>query len=327
MKISFAELHDQFRQILLKYNFPGDRAILCARLFAENSRDGISSHGVNRFPVFIKIVNDGFVRPDAKPEKVGEMGVVEFWDGQLAPGMWAATVAMDQAIELARKNGMGCVSLKNTNHWMRGGSYGWQAADAGCIGICSSNTIANMPPWGGKEPRLGNNPLVIAIPRKDGHIVLDMAISQFSYGKLQEFELRESDLPVMGGYNEEGELTANPFAIRASRRTLPIGFWKGSGLSFILDVLVASLSGGRSVAGITANGREFGLSQIFICIDGKNLHEDTIESIIAYAKSSAPAQTGQEIFYPGEKTLATRRKSEAEGIEVNEEIWNQILAL
>jgi 3-dehydro-L-gulonate 2-dehydrogenase len=92
-------------------------------------------------------------------------------------------------------------------------------------------------------------------------------------------------------------------------------------------VLVASLSGGRSVAGITANGREFGLSQIFICIDGKNLHKDTIESIITFAKSSAPAQPGQEIFYPGEKTLATRRKSEAEGIEVNEEIWNEILAL
>jgi 3-dehydro-L-gulonate 2-dehydrogenase len=184
-----------------------------------------------------------------------------------------------------------------------------------------------MPPWGGKEPRLGNNPLVIAIPRKDGHIVLDMAMSQFSYGKLQEYELRGSDLPVAGGYDEEGELTANPFAIRASRRTLPIGFWKGSGLSFILDVLVASLSGGRSVAAITANGREFGLSQIFVCFDGKNLHEDIIESIIAYAKSSAPAQTGQEIFYPGEKTLAIRRKSEAEGIEVNEEIWNQILAL
>jgi len=151
MKISFADLHDQFRQILLKYNFPGDRAILCARLFAENSRDGISSHGVNRFPVFIKIVQDGFVKPDAKPEKVGEMGVVEYWDGQLAPGMWSATVAMDRAIELAKKNGMGCVSLKNTNHWMRGGSYGWQAANVGCIGICASNTIANMPPWGGLD--------------------------------------------------------------------------------------------------------------------------------------------------------------------------------
>ena len=70
-----------------------------------------------------------------------------------------------RAISIAKENGIGCVVLKNTNHWMRGGTYGWQAADAGCIGICFTNTIANMPPWGGKEPKLGNNPLVIAVPR------------------------------------------------------------------------------------------------------------------------------------------------------------------
>ena len=184
-----------------------------------------------------------------------------------------------------------------------------------------------MPPWGGKEPRLGNNPLVIAVPRKSGHIVLDMAMSQFSYGKLQEFELRESDLPVAGGYDEQGELSTDPLAIRNSRRTLPIGFWKGSGLSFVLDVLLSSLSGGRSVAGITARGREYGLSQAFLCIDARSINADTIEEIITFTKSSAPAQPGQEIFYPGEKTMQTRKRNDKEGIEVNDDIWKQVLDL
>ena len=327
MKLTIAELHEQFRQVLMKNSFPEDRAILCARIFAENSRDGIYSHGVNRFPVFIRMVTEGIIDPRAVPEKTGEMGVIEFWDGQLAPGMYSATLAMDRAIAIAKQEGMGCVSLRNTNHWMRGGTYGWQAADANCIGICCSNTIANMPPWGGKEPRLGNNPLVIAVPRKEGHIVLDMAMSQFSYGKLQEYELRESQLPVAGGYDEEGEISTDPAAIRDSRRMLPIGFWKGSGLSFILDVLLSSLSGGRSVAGITARGKEYGLSQAFLCIDGKSLHADIIEEIVAFTKSSAPAQPGQEIFYPGEKTMQTRKRNQKDGIEVNDEIWKQVLEL
>ena len=81
---------------------------------------------------------------------------------------------MQRAIALAKENNIGCVTVKNTNHWMRGGTYGWQAADAECIGICITNAIATMPPWGGIKPRLGNNPLVIAVPRTEGHVVLDM---------------------------------------------------------------------------------------------------------------------------------------------------------
>ena len=59
---------------------------------------------------------------------------------------------------------MGAIALANTNHWMRGGTYGWQAAEAGLFGICWTNTLANLPAWGTASPVLGNNPLVIGIP-------------------------------------------------------------------------------------------------------------------------------------------------------------------
>lgn len=58
---------------------------------------------------------------------------------------------MDRAIELASDHGIGPVALRNANHWMRGGSYGWQAAEKGYIGICWTNSIAVMPPWGRKS--------------------------------------------------------------------------------------------------------------------------------------------------------------------------------
>ena len=100
------------------------------------------------------------------------------------PGNLNAQASMSRAMALGREHGIGCVALGNTNHWMRGGTYGWQAADAGMIGICWTNTLANLPAWGAKMPGLGNNPLVIAVPRPEGHVVLDMAMSQFSYGAL-----------------------------------------------------------------------------------------------------------------------------------------------
>ncbi len=90
---------------------------------------------------------------------------------------------------LAKEHGIGCVALKNTTHWMRGGSYAWQAAQAGFIGISWTNTESCMPMWGSKVPGVGNNPFCIAIPRKSGPIVLDMAMSQYAYGKLGVYRL------------------------------------------------------------------------------------------------------------------------------------------
>ena len=325
--VSYDNLKNEFKRVLLKLSFPGERAEICARIFAENSRDGVYSHGINRFPVFVNYVKQGLIDISAEPKLREQNGSIEKWDGQLGPGMYNATRAMERAISIARNNGIGCVVLKNTNHWMRGGTYGWQAADAGCIGICSSNTIANMPPWGGREPRLGNNPLVIAVPRDEGHIVLDMAMSQFSYGKLQEYDLKKQELPVPGGYNDDGNLTTNPAAIIKSQRALPVGFWKGSVLSFILDVLLSALSGGRSTAQITSSGNETGLSQFFLCIYQHSYSGFLIEEIIQYSKSGMLAESTGSVLYPGEKTLATRRKNMKDGIPVNEKIWSAILKM
>ncbi|MEB0303379.1 Ldh family oxidoreductase, partial [Mucilaginibacter sp. 5C4] len=107
--------------------------------------------------------------------KVNAFGAIEQCDGNLAPGMLNARFCMDRPISLANDNGIGCVAIKNTNHWMRGGTYGQQAADAGYIGLCFTNTIANLPRWGGTEARLGNNQLIIALPLECGNVVLDMA--------------------------------------------------------------------------------------------------------------------------------------------------------
>ena len=182
MRVPFDELHDTLRRALLATGMEADRADLSARLFAEASRDGVASHGLNRFPRFMRMIARGVVDVRARPARLAAHGALERWDGHGGPGNLNACEAMARAIALGREHGIGCVALANTNHWMRGGSYGWQAADAGVIGICWTNTLANLPPWGAADPRVGNNPLVIAVPREAGHVVLDMAMSQFSVG-------------------------------------------------------------------------------------------------------------------------------------------------
>src|SRR5206468_3648246 len=149
----------------------------------------------------MQMIRSGVVDVHAQPVRVGARGGVERWDGRRGPGNLNAYAAMDRAIALSREHGIGCVALGNTNHWMRGGTYGWQAAEAGAIGICWTNTMPNVPAWGGVEPAIGNNPLVIAVPRANGHVVLDIAMSQFSYGALEGYERRGALLPVDGGFD------------------------------------------------------------------------------------------------------------------------------
>jgi len=328
LRIPFDELHATLRRVLQRSGFTGERADLCARLFAESSRDGVSSHGLNRFPRFMQMIRSGVVDVHAQPVRVGARGGVERWDGRRGPGNLNAYAAMDRAIALSREHGVGCVALGNTNHWMRGGTYGWQAADAGAIGICWTNTLPNMPAWGGSTPAIGNNPLVIAVPRAAGHVVLDVAMSQFSVGALTAYRTRGERLPVAGGYDMTGTLTQDPNAIEASGRLLPIGFWKGSGLAVMLDLIATLLSGGLATCQIPPTPEtETGLSQMFIAFDAGSLASagaaPLVDRVVDHLHASA--RGGETITYPGERTLATRRQNIELGVPVDSQIWETVL--
>ena len=263
MRVAYETMLAEFERVLKKYGFTADRAHDAAEIFAQNSLAGVFSHGLNRFPVVVDYLKKGGIDPAAEAECVASFGSMERWDGHRGFGPLNAKRAMDRAVELAKQNGIGLVALGNNNHWMRGGTYGWQAADAGCIGICWSNTCPNMPAWGAKDNHIGNNPLILAVPRSNGeHVMVDCALSQFSYGKLETTRLAGKQLPVVGGYDEEGNLTTDPAAIEKTRRMIPIGYWKGSGLSILLDMIATVLTNANSVAKIGTFGDEIGLSSI-----------------------------------------------------------------
>ncbi len=329
--VSADQMKSEFVRILKKLGFADERAERCADIFTVNSIEGVNSHGVYRFPRFIRNINEGIVIPSAVPSMVHVSGSVEQWNGNLGPGPLNAVFASDRAMTLAATNGLGLVTLANTNHWMRGGTYGWYCAKKGFVFIAWTNTCPNMPAWGATDPRLGNNPFVLAVPYRDEAVVLDFAMSQYSYGKMESYKKRSQKLPYHGGYNAKGELTDDPGEILETWRVLPAGYWKGASLSLMLDILATILSGGLSTHKIKSCTSEYGVSQVFIAIDVKKLQnfpaiEPAIESIISDLHNSIPENSSTHIRYPGEYIKKIRQKSLAEGIPVDKKVWEEILS-
>jgi 3-dehydro-L-gulonate 2-dehydrogenase len=329
IRIPVAEIESVLQRILTKHGFARDKAMTCAAIFTANSLDGVYSHGVNRFAKFIQLAKDGLIKPDREAICKNTVGNIEQWDGQLGPGPLNAMQCTDRAMEIASKNGMGCVALANTNHWMRGGAYGWRAAKQGFVFVGWSNTIANMPAWGAINGKLGNNPLVIAVPYQQEAIVLDMAMSQYSYGALEVHKMRNEKLSVPGGYDVHGKVTRDPQEILESQRALPVGYWKGAGLSLLLDMLATILSGGLSTSEISNRKSETSLSQVFIAFDISHLKSlrsvsDAIDLIVRDYQDSVQDQSAGKIRYPGENILKVRSENSIHGIPVASKVWNDI---
>jgi 3-dehydro-L-gulonate 2-dehydrogenase len=227
---------------------------------------------------------------------------------------------------------MAVVSLCNTNHWMRAGTYCLQAAGKNCIGICMTNTTPNIPPWGGREAKVGNNPIAIAVPHEPYPILLDMAMSQFSYGKMEVLEQRGEKLPCVGGFDKDLQLTDEPGAILESGLALPMGNWKGSGLAMMIDLLVSILSSGSTTKEIGKRNEEFGVSQLFMAFDLDQVSDAetrarVIKDVTDSLLESSAIETDGQVFYPGQQTWLRREENLQKGIPVDRETWEKIDAL
>ncbi|HCK12373.1 MAG: 3-dehydro-L-gulonate 2-dehydrogenase [Gemmatimonadetes bacterium] len=332
MNVSYDEMADTFTRVLKRTGFSVDRAALLGRLFADSTRDGVPSHGINRFPGFNEQMRKGQTDLDVLPELVGHLGIIEQFDGRMGVGPLNAHFCMGRAIALAKLHGIGCAALRNTNHWMRPGAYGLQAADEQCIGICWTNTTQFMPLWGSMDPKVGSNPLVIAVPREEGTVMLDMALSQFSMGRLAIHRQKTEPLPVPGGYDTSGQLTTDPEFMAEGGRPLPIGYWKGAGLSVMLDLIAALLSGGNSALQIAQLGAEISVSQVFLVFDLEQIvaqedRREMVDAVIRDLQESTPVAGGVPPRYPGEGMLAKRKENLEKGIEIDDSLWDSVLSL
>ena len=200
--------------------------------------------------------------------------------------------------------------------------------------ISQANTKNNTVAWGTMSGCIGNNPIGLAVPGPNGrpNPAADLAMSQFSWGKLELAKIEERLLPMEGGYDVDGNATKDPVKIMESKCIMPMGLWKGSALSILLDLIAAGISGGKTVHQLSLLGDEQALSQVFIAINYRSVNdekmvESTFEDTLCNLLSQKPSKRNGTVRYPGQASEQIRQENLLEGIPVDDKVWSDILLL
>ena len=312
-------------------------AKISAEVMVEANLCGVDSHGVRMLPGFIAQVQSGRMNPGGRIEVIKETPVIAHLDAHLALGQVVSVEAMKKAVEKAKASGIGFVLVRNSTHWGRAAYYPVMAAKEGCIGICFVNTESNMPYWGTREPRIGNNPLSIGAPRASGEpVVLDMAMSQAALFKIVLYSREGKKIPLGWGVDEKGRPTDDPAAVLKSRRLVPTGQHKGAGLALMIDIMTGILSGGMFCAELLGDNKgaphATGYGKVFIAIDiatflPLEVFTRRVEELVAYVKGGPLAEGFSEISIPGERSWREKALREKVGIPLDEITLGELRAL
>jgi LDH2 family malate/lactate/ureidoglycolate dehydrogenase len=308
-----------------------------AEVMVEANLCGVDSHGVRMLPGFIAQVQSGRMNPGGRIEVLKETPVIAHLDAHLALGQVVSVQAMEKAVEKAKASGIGFVLVRNSTHWGRAAYYPVMAAKEGCIGICFVNTESNMPYWGTREPRIGNNPRSIGAPRASGEpVVLDMAMSQAALFKIVLYNREGKKIPLGWGVDEKGRPTDDPAAVLKSRRLVPTGQHKGAGLALMIDIMTGILSGGMFCAELLGDNKgaphATGYGKVFIAIDiaaflPLEVFKRRVEELVAYVKGGPLAEGFNEISIPGERSWREKALREKVGIPLDEITLGELRAL
>jgi len=293
-------------------------------LMTDAELHGVPSHGMLMLPRLIAGFRTGRARPDPHIRVVRETAATCVLDGDRGPGRYVGVQGMRAAMERASRFGIGAALVTETTHWGRAHAYACLAADAGFIGLCTTNAIPNMLAPGSSTPTLGNNPLAIAAPRGAGRhpVVLDIAMSQAALGRVATAQREGEAVPLGWGLDENGHPTSDAAAILASHNLLPMGGHKGAGLALMMELLTAALGGGplsHEIIQADASGLDAGASKLFVAIDVGAFGDPAqfgarVDSLVAHLCERA---TGPDALVPGERGWRTRAEHERDGIPVH----------
>lgn len=301
-----------------------------ADVMVEADLLGVPSHGVRTLPMLVHALREGRATANPQITFLRDRSASCVIDGDNGTGRSVSVQAMEYAVERAKRFGIGVCLANRVTHWGRAHAYAYRAAQAGCIGICTTNAIPNMLAWNSRRPLLGNNPLAIGVPRgSQNPVVLDMAMSQAALGKVGTYAREGKPAPANWGLDAKGNPTNDPLAILASRRILPFGDHKGIGLAVMMELLTGAFSGGllsQEIIKQDPSGLDADSTKLFIALDVQSFVNparlaERIDDLLAYLREAEP---GLDIAYPGDRGWQTREQYLAEGIPIHPEIVGQL---
>src|SRR6201991_1406456 len=297
---------------------------------------GHDSHGIIAVPTYIDRVKAGHIVPGAKWTIVRESPSTTVIDGHWGFGFYVNAKAMELTIEKAKKTNVAACTVFRQSHVGRLAAYPLMATRAGMIGLATADSGRSakvVAPFGGREARLGTNPISIAVPSDlEAPFYLDMATSAVAAGKVALAAARGEAIPTGWVIDAEGRQTADPRALKKGGALLPLGGsegYKGSGLAAMVEVLCGLLSGLGFCVEPTGRHNDGVFMAVFNVAAFRPLKDfkKEVTEFAQYLKSTPPSEGSPGVFYPGEVEYMREQKRKAEGIEVEDATWNKLKAL
>jgi LDH2 family malate/lactate/ureidoglycolate dehydrogenase len=303
--------------------------VTAACLISANLR-GVDSHGIQLLPFYIEQLLAGEVDPHADGRVISESGCCLHFDGQGALGQWVAETCCAHAVRIAAKLGIGMVVARESNHFGAAAWWARKMRDAGQIGIVMCNASPIVPPWQGKQGRLGTNPICMSVP---GPWLLDMATTTVAAGKVYKAFLNgQPEIPAGWAFDSDGVPTTSS-ASAYKGMLMPLGGYKGSGLAMMVEILCSVLSGGamcNEVGGIRIRGQKARTSQMYLAIDPARfmpLEQFTarVEQLVHIMKSTPAAPGFDEVLVAGDPEWRMEAERRAHGLPIPDGNWDLLL--
>jgi uncharacterized oxidoreductase len=311
---------------------PSHTAAVAAHL-ADSNLAGHDSHGVHRLLQYTGAIEQGSIDPKAAPRTVRDGTTTAVLDATAVFGQVAGLAGTELAISKARAHGTAVVGVRSANHIGRAGVYALRMATAGLVGqvFCSGRGAGIVAPWGGTTPLLSTNPIAVGVPTAGDPVVLDCTTSVTAEGKVRVARFAGKELPPGQILDREGRPSTRPEDLYDGGSMLPLGAdmgHKGYGLSVIVDLLGATLAGGRAGA---PRDRRAGFSNNFTlwaadpdALGGRAAMEELQQEYCALLKSSTRKPGVEEILLPGEPELRTAAVRRREGLPLDDGTVSQL---
>lgn len=296
------------RSVYLTLGLPEEDAALVADTLVQADLWGHQSHGVMRTFWYAARLRSGAMQAVTEPDLVVDGGAIAVIDGRDGVGQVIAVHAMRQAIERAKRHGIGAVAVRHSGHFGTAMYYTRMACEAGCVGFMSTNASPAMAPWGGREKLIGTNPWSLAAPAgRHAPMILDIANTAVARGKLYLAKQYGEEIPEGWAIDQDGLPTTDPAAGIAGN-ILPFAEHKGYAIAVMMDVLSGILSGshfGGDVVGPYKPEGRSGVGHLAIALNIEAFRPlpdfcQDMERLVERIKDTPRAAGTNEIYYPGE---------------------------
>ncbi|MXX83531.1 MAG: Ldh family oxidoreductase [Chloroflexi bacterium] len=280
--------------------------------------------GVEKLFRYKRRLENGGLLPQAAMRWLVDSPAYALLDAAKGFGYVAAQRAMSRAIRKAKTSGIAMVGVRGSNHFGIAGYHALSAAKQGLIGWAMTNASSEMAPWGSAEVVLGTNPWGIAIPRsREQAIVLDMALTMSGKGMMRWYEREGRPMPDDWALTPAGERTTDPGAAMAGP-LLPIGAYKGYGLSLFTDVMTGVMTGALFGRDVFQDENNFDVGHMLVAIDPAALLpaaevEARLEELVRQVKSAPPIDPARPVMLPGEVQFQRMAERQRTGIPVARE--------